>query len=56
MVRLAVVNMTARQIEPLREPLSQIEQIRTYSAVFALQEEKLFRPIGRGAGKPVADR
>jgi GntR family transcriptional repressor for pyruvate dehydrogenase complex len=53
MIRLAVINMTPRQIEGLGETLSQMEQIRTDSAAFAQQEENLYRQIAMGAGNPL---
>ncbi len=53
MIRLAVINMTPRQIEGLGETLSRMEQIRTNSAAFSLQEEALYRQIAQGAGNPL---
>lgn len=53
MVRLAVINMTPRQVEGLGETLSQMEQIRTDSAAFAQQEEALYRQIAMGAANPL---
>ncbi|MCV2866733.1 FadR/GntR family transcriptional regulator [Albidovulum sediminicola] len=50
MVRLAVINMTPRQIETLGETLSQMEQIRTDANAFARQEEELYRQIAQGTG------
>ncbi len=40
-VRLAIINMTPRQIDLLGETLSQMEQIRTDATAFASQEEEL---------------
>lgn len=53
MVRLAVINMSPRQIEGLGETLSQMEQIRTDSATFSLQEEELYRQIAQGTANPL---
>lgn len=53
MVRLAIINMTPRQIEALGETLSQMEQVRTDAAAFARQEEELYRQIAHGTGNPL---
>lgn len=53
MVRLAIINMTPRQIEALGETLSQMEQVRTDVAAFVRQEEELYRQIAHGTGNPL---
>jgi GntR family transcriptional regulator, transcriptional repressor for pyruvate dehydrogenase complex len=53
MVRLAILNMTPRQIEALGETLSKMEQVRTDVAAFARQEEELYRQIAQGTGNPL---
>lgn len=52
-VRLAIINMTPRQIETLGETLSQMEQIRTDANAFARHEEELYRQIAHGTGNPL---
>ncbi|HPE27229.1 MAG: FadR family transcriptional regulator [Rhodobacteraceae bacterium] len=52
-VRLAIINMTPRQIDLLGETLSQMEQIRTDATAFASQEEELYRQIAHGTGNPL---
>ncbi|WP_114287975.1 FadR/GntR family transcriptional regulator [Candidatus Halocynthiibacter alkanivorans] len=53
MVRLAVINMTPRQIEELDQVLSRIEAVRTDAARFAKCEEELYRKIAEGTGNPL---
>ncbi len=53
MVRLAIINMTPRQIETLGATLSQMEQVRTDAAAFARHEEELYRQIAQGTGNPL---
>ncbi|WP_370275736.1 FadR/GntR family transcriptional regulator [Roseovarius indicus] len=53
MVRLAVVNMTPREINDLSETLSKIEQIQTDVDAFIELEEKLYTQIAEGTGNPL---
>lgn len=53
MVRLAILNMTPRQIEQLGETLSRMEQVRTDPVEFAQLEEELYRQIASGTANPL---
>lgn len=53
MVRLAVVNMTPRQINDLSETLSKIEGIQTDVDEFIELEEQLYMQIAEGTGNPL---
>ncbi len=53
MVRLAVVNMTPRDIEALGEILSQIEAVQTNADAFVRNEEAFYRQIAAGTGNPL---
>ena len=53
MIRLAIINMTPRQIEALGRTLSEIEAVRTDVATFVRKEEDLYRHIARGTGNPL---
>ncbi len=53
MVRLAVVNMTPRQITELSQTLSEIEGITTDVDAFIDHEEKLYTQIAQGTGNPL---
>ena len=53
MVRLAVVNMTPRQITLLSQTLSEIEGINTDVDAFIELEEKLYTQIAEGTGNPL---
>ncbi len=53
MVRLAVVNMTPRQINALAETLSKIEAIQTDVDGFIELEEQIYMQIAEGTGNPL---
>ncbi|MDR9394869.1 FadR/GntR family transcriptional regulator [Roseovarius sp. SYSU LYC5161] len=53
MVRLAVVNMTPRQITELAETLSRMETITTDVDAFIELEEHLYTKIAEGTGNPL---
>ena len=53
MVRLAVVNMTPRQLGELAEILSKIEAIQTEVDAFIDLEEQLYMQIADGTGNPL---
>ncbi len=53
MVRLAVINMTPREIEELGTVLSQIEAVHTDVAEFVRCEEELYRRIAQGTHNPL---
>ncbi|KIC14000.1 FadR/GntR family transcriptional regulator [Leisingera sp. ANG-Vp] len=53
LIRLAVINMTPRQIEELDEILSRIEAVRTDTDAFIEAEEDLYRKIAEGSGNPL---
>lgn len=53
MIRLAVINMTPRQIEELDEILSRVEAVRTDTGDFIEAEEDLYRKIAEGTGNPL---
>jgi DNA-binding FadR family transcriptional regulator len=48
MVRLAVINMTPREIDDLDKTLSKIENVSTSVADFFTLEEQLFRQLAKG--------
>lgn len=52
-VRLAVVNMTPRQIEDLDKTLSELEAVKTDALEFVRIEEELLRKIAQGTGNPL---
>lgn len=53
MVRLAVINMTPRQIEDLDQILSRIESVRTNVEDFVKYEEELYCKIAEGTDNPL---
>lgn len=53
MVRLAVVNMSPRQIESLGETLSEMEAVQTDAVAFVRLEEEFHRKIALGTGNPL---
>lgn len=53
MVRLAVINMTPRQIDDLDQTLSELEAVRTDALDFVRHEEALLRKIAHGTGNPL---
>ncbi|WP_424979635.1 FadR/GntR family transcriptional regulator [Leisingera sp. S232] len=53
LVRLAVINMTPRQIEELDQTLSRVEAVRTNPDAFIEAEEDLYRKIAEGSGNPL---
>ncbi|MFW8633486.1 FadR/GntR family transcriptional regulator [Cribrihabitans pelagius] len=53
MVRLAVINMTPRQIEELDQILARVEAVRTDPGDFIEAEEDLYRKIAEGTGNPL---
>ncbi len=53
MVRLAVINMTPRQLGELSEILSQIEAVQTDIDSFIALEEQLYMQIATGTGNPL---
>lgn len=53
LIRLAVINMTPRQIEELDRILSRIEAVRTDPGEFISAEEDLYRKIAEGTGNPL---
>ncbi len=53
MVRLAVINMSPRQIEALGETLSRLEAIQTDATAFIRLEEEFHRQIAEGTGNPL---
>ncbi|UWQ32523.1 FCD domain-containing protein [Leisingera sp. M527] len=53
LVRLAVINMTPRQIEELDQILSRVEAVRTDPGEFIEAEEDLYRKIAEGTGNPL---
>ena len=50
LVRLAVVNMSPRQVEALEVTLSEIEAVRTDTDSFVRLEEEFYRQIAAGSG------
>lgn len=53
MVRLAIINMSPRQIEGLSETLSKMEAVQTDAARFVRLEEDFHRQIAAGTGNPL---
>ncbi|MEC7763034.1 MAG: FCD domain-containing protein [Pseudomonadota bacterium] len=53
MVRLAVVNMSPRQIEELSQVLSKMEAVQTDATGFVRLEEEFHRLIAEGTGNPL---
>ncbi len=53
MVRLAVINMTPKQIEELDNILSKLEAVRTNVEEFVKYEEELYRKIAEGTDNPL---
>lgn len=53
MVRLAIINMSPREIEALGQTLSEMESVRTDIPTFVRKEEELYRQIARGTGNPL---
>lgn len=53
MVRLAVINMTPRQVGVLAETLSRIEGIQTDVDAFIALEEQLYMQIAEGTNNPL---
>lgn len=53
MIRLAVVNMTPRQLTALAETLSEIETVQTDAEAFVALEEQLYLRIAQGSGNPL---
>lgn len=53
MVRLAVINMTPRQLTALAETLSEIEAVQTDVDTFIALEEQLYIRISEGSGNPL---
>ena len=53
MVRLAVINMTPRQLGHLAETLSRIEAVQTDVDRFIDLEEQLYMQIAKGTGNPL---
>jgi len=53
MVRLAVINMTPRQLTVLSETLSEIETVQTDVDRFISLEEQLYQRIAEGTGNPL---
>lgn len=52
-VRLAVMNMSPRQIESLEETLTKIEAVRTDAEQFVRLEEDFYRRLAAGTGNPL---
>lgn len=53
MVRLAIVNMSPRQIEALGKILSQMEAVQIDAMAFVRLEEEFHRQIATGTGNPL---
>lgn len=53
MVRLAVINMSPRQLDRLSETLSKIEAVQTDIDAFIDLEEQLYMQIAEGTGNPL---
>ncbi|ATG49171.1 FadR/GntR family transcriptional regulator [Celeribacter ethanolicus] len=53
MVRLAIVNMSPRQIEALSVVLSKMEAVQTDAAAFVRLEEEFHRLLAEGTGNPL---
>jgi len=55
MVRLAIINMSPREIEELDIIVSRIEQVRNDADEFAQQEEDFYRKIASGTRNPLLE-
>ncbi|MGY6705057.1 FadR/GntR family transcriptional regulator [Roseinatronobacter sp.] len=55
MVRLAIINMSPREIEELDVIVSRIEQVRNDADEFAQQEEDFYRKIASGTRNPLLE-
>ncbi|MDK3018934.1 FadR/GntR family transcriptional regulator [Pseudodonghicola flavimaris] len=53
MVRLAIVNMSPRQIDDLSEILSKMEAVQADATAFVRLEEEFHRRIAEGTGNPL---
>lgn len=53
MARLAIINMSPRQIEALGKTLSQMEAVQTDAGTFVRLEEEFHRQIAAGTGNPL---
>lgn len=53
MVRLAVINMTPRDLEDLSKTISRIESVRSEVASFVTYEQELYRKIAQGTRNPL---
>lgn len=53
MVRLAIINMSPRQIEALSAVLSEMEAVQTDANAFVRLEEEFHRQIAEGTGNPL---
>lgn len=53
MIRLAVINMSPRQIEALGDTLSQMETVQVDAMAFVRFEEEFHRQIAAGTGNPL---
>ncbi|MBI6629687.1 FadR/GntR family transcriptional regulator [Pontibaca salina] len=53
MVRLAVINMTPREIRELEQLMSEIEHVRTDVTAFVKCEENIYRKIAAGTRNPL---
>jgi DNA-binding FadR family transcriptional regulator len=53
MVRLAVINMTPREVRELEQLVSQIEGVHTDVAAFVKCEEEIYRKIAEGTRNPL---
>jgi Transcriptional regulators len=53
MVRLAIVNMSPKQIEALSVVLSKMEAVQTDAAAFVRLEEEFHRLLAEGTGNPL---
>lgn len=53
MVRLAIVNMSPRQIEALSVVLSKMEKVQTDATAFVRLEEEFHRLLAEGTGNPL---
>lgn len=55
MVRLAIINMSPREIEDLDDIVSRIEHVRTDADEFAQYEEDFYRKIASGTRNPLLE-
>jgi DNA-binding FadR family transcriptional regulator len=53
MVRLAVINMTPREVRELEQLMSKIEGVHTDVAAFVKCEEEIYRKIAEGTRNPL---